>query len=179
MTALVRLIGAAALFLAMTAAATAYPATVASDLNMRAGPGVNYRVILVLPRGANVEVLSCSGNWCRIAYANRLGYASQRYLVPQQVRPPRAGPPPVFGPPPVLRPSPRRPSPRVICNERHALWAIGEFAGSRTVERARVAANARIVRVIRPGGFYTQDFQRDRLNIEVNRRNIIINLHCG
>jgi hypothetical protein len=47
------------------------------------------------------------------------------------------------------------------------------------VESARRSANARTVRVIRPGDSYTQDLQRDRLNVEVDRRNRIVDLRCG
>ncbi|GGK31349.1 SH3 domain-containing protein [Salinarimonas ramus] len=64
----------------MSAAAWAYPAQVATDLNMRAGPGTGYGVVSVLPGGAVVDVEGCRGSWCRVHYRGREGWASARYL---------------------------------------------------------------------------------------------------
>lgn len=67
---------AAGLLIAGNVAAEARPAVVTADLNIRSGPGTNYRVIGTLPAGARVDVGGCTGSWCRVAG----GYASARYL---------------------------------------------------------------------------------------------------
>lgn len=55
-------------------------ATVTNDLNLRSGPGTNYRVIGTMPAGAYVDVRGCTGNWCRVNWAGAVGYASASYL---------------------------------------------------------------------------------------------------
>ena len=58
-------------------------ATVATDLNLRAGPGPNYVIEGVLPTEAMVEVNGCveSGSWCEVTYDGMTGYAYAPYLV--------------------------------------------------------------------------------------------------
>ena len=67
---------AAGILLAGTFAASARPAVVTTDLNIRSGPGTRYAVIGSLPAGARVNVGSCSSGWCRVGG----GFASARYL---------------------------------------------------------------------------------------------------
>lgn len=168
-------------------AAFAYPAAVTSDLNLRAGPSATARVITVMPQGAVVDVIECSGSWCEVEWRGRVGFASRSFLAERVERrppPPAAVVPfpgigieirpsgPRFDPPP-----PRRDT-RRSCNERRAQWAIGERARDSVVDRAADAAGARFVRVVRPGEFVTQEFRRDRLTIEVDRRNRIVDLAC-
>jgi hypothetical protein len=73
------LLGAGLIALSATAAAAA-PAVVRSDLNLRGGPGTQYAVVGSLPGGATVDVGSCSGSWCTVAYGGQQGYASRNYL---------------------------------------------------------------------------------------------------
>jgi hypothetical protein len=73
------LLGAGILALSATAAA-AVPAVVRSDLNMRSGPGTEYAVVGSLPGGATVDVGSCTGRWCVVAYGSEQGYAARSYL---------------------------------------------------------------------------------------------------
>jgi uncharacterized protein YraI len=73
------LLGAGLLALSATAAA-AVPAVVRSDLNMRSGPGTEYAVVGSLPGGATVDVGSCTGRWCTVAYGGEQGYAARSYL---------------------------------------------------------------------------------------------------
>lgn len=178
---LMKLMAPAAILLGMISAAAAYPATTTTDLNMRAGPGTKYRVVMVLPRGAMVDVQSCQSSWCRVAVGSRVGYASQRYLAVRQGRAAPSAPPPFIVeiiPPWSGRGHWDRPH-RSVCDEREAGWAIGRYASDRTVEHARQDAHARVARVIGPDDYYTQDYRRDRLTIEVNRRNIIRDVDCG
>lgn len=58
----------------------AVAASTTTDLNMRSGPGPEYQVIGVIPSGAPVDVLGCSGSWCQVNYAGRGGFASASYL---------------------------------------------------------------------------------------------------
>ena len=67
---------AVGLLVAGSVAASARPATVTTDLNVRSGPGTRYAVIGSLPAGARVDVGGCTGNWCRVAG----GYASASFL---------------------------------------------------------------------------------------------------
>jgi uncharacterized protein YraI len=71
---------AAGLLAFSTAAASALPAVVSTDLNLRSGPGTVHQVIAVMQAGASVDTLGCGAGWCRIAYGGQVGYASQNYL---------------------------------------------------------------------------------------------------
>lgn len=51
-----------------------------ANLNMRTGPGTNYSVILVIPNGASVQVISTANGWAKIIYNGKTGYASTAYL---------------------------------------------------------------------------------------------------
>ncbi|WP_428030509.1 SH3 domain-containing protein [Ancylobacter sp.] len=65
---------AASLLVGGVAAASA--AVVTRDLNVRAGPGTNFRIIGALPGGSRVDVGGCQGNWCQVAG----GWVSASYL---------------------------------------------------------------------------------------------------
>ena len=69
---------AATLLLSFTAVASATPAVVTNDLNLRAGQGTNHSVIDVLPQGSMVDVTGCGDGWCYVR--DRGGYASASYL---------------------------------------------------------------------------------------------------
>jgi uncharacterized protein YraI len=98
-TRLIAIFAACALAL-FSGAAFAYPATVASDLNLRAGPSTGARVIAVMPRGAVVDIIGCSGTWCEVQWRGRVGYASRNFLAERVERRPRG---PRFDPPPPRR----------------------------------------------------------------------------
>jgi hypothetical protein len=80
------------------------------DLNLRSGPGTQYRVLIRIPRGVRVQILGCvpSFVWCRTSYAGRVGWVSAAYLVPRPGV--RAFPPGPF-PIPLPTPVPPRPQP--------------------------------------------------------------------
>lgn len=67
---------AAGILLAGSIAASARPAVVTTDLNVRSGPGTGYPVISSIPTGASVNVGRCTGSWCQVGG----GWASARYL---------------------------------------------------------------------------------------------------
>jgi uncharacterized protein YraI len=60
-----------------------YGAYTRADLNLRVGPGTNYGVIDVIPRGHPVDVLGCLAdyNWCDIEWDGLRGWVSASYLV--------------------------------------------------------------------------------------------------
>lgn len=76
--------------------ANAAPATVASNTNLREGPGTNFGVIMTVPGGSVVEVIRCGGEWCNVMADGRPGYMIARNLG-------MGGPRPVT----VVRPAPR------------------------------------------------------------------------
>jgi len=85
--------------LLLAGAGMADAAMVRSDLNLRSGPGTGYRVVTVMPAGAEVDVLGCSGSWCRVAWGSAEGYASASYLAGEPAY--AVAPPPV-----VVEPAP-------------------------------------------------------------------------
>ncbi len=78
-------------------------------------------------------------------------------------------------PPPPAPPPPQA----TTCEASGATWAVGQHATDRVVERARMAAGARTARVLRPGEAVTMEFNAERLNLEVNEREIVQNVRCG
>jgi hypothetical protein len=116
--------------LSLPATAQVMQSSTTADLNHRLGPGTQYAVIGVIPRGRWVQVLGCTNpvSWCQVSYANRTGWASASYLYPRPgttppiplptpvppgafppsfpapVFPPGAFPPPVFPPPDFAQP---------------------------------------------------------------------------
>ena len=76
MTVISRCLAATAALALMTGAAAAATAVSQRDLNMRSGPGTGYAVVMTIPGGAPVEVLDCSGSWCRVAVGGRQGYVN-------------------------------------------------------------------------------------------------------
>ncbi|MGQ4273268.1 SH3 domain-containing protein [Terrihabitans sp. B22-R8] len=79
-------ISALALLIASAGAASAFPATATTSLNVRSGPGTNYSVVDQLQAGETVEVVSSQGSWYEIS---GLGWASAAYLDPRGAPPPR------------------------------------------------------------------------------------------
>ena len=51
-----------------------------ADLNLRSGPGTQYSVIAVMPKGTSVTVLSISGSWAKVIYGSKEGYAHTAYM---------------------------------------------------------------------------------------------------
>ncbi len=92
----------AGLLLGSASIAAAAPALVTADLNLRSGPGTNYGVINVMPGGSTVDVLSCSGSWCRVGWGNSVGFASRSYLDLADGPAYAVAPPPIVVAPPVF-----------------------------------------------------------------------------
>ena len=54
--------------------------TTTTALNMRTGAGTNYKVILAIPAGNQVQVLAKPGTWFKVRYNGRTGYVNSKYL---------------------------------------------------------------------------------------------------
>ncbi len=64
----------------LASAATAYVNTKTDRLNLREGPGFQYRIIYSFPRGTKVEVLSVRDGWAYVLVDGRYGYMYEGYL---------------------------------------------------------------------------------------------------
>jgi uncharacterized protein YraI len=71
-------LGGAAFLLLTTSSGFARPATVSTDLNVRAGQGSEYSVTGVIPAGTLVDVTGCGDGWCYVRDYG--GFASARYM---------------------------------------------------------------------------------------------------
>ena len=62
---------------------TSQPYTVTDDLNLRAGPGTGYRVLLVMPKGATVTLnAQVQNGYLSVNYKGTIGWAHEDYIVP-------------------------------------------------------------------------------------------------
>ena len=85
-------------------------ATVASEVNLRKGPGTDSEIITLIPKGTMVEVGTCTNGWCQVSWNGQDGYSIATNLGtggPRPVRRPPAEdqyppPPPgaAYAPPP-------------------------------------------------------------------------------
>jgi uncharacterized protein YraI len=82
-------------------AAQAAPARVASNTNLRQGPGVSFAIITTVPGGTVIDVIRCGGEWCNVMAGSQPGYMIARNLgMGGPVGVVRTGPPVVVvGPP--------------------------------------------------------------------------------
>lgn len=85
------LIGAATITVGVSQAEAAR-AVVTGNVNLRSGPGEEFRVVDRLRRGDRVEVTRCnrSGRWCYVERRGRDGWVSSRFLS-DRYRPGRPG----------------------------------------------------------------------------------------
>jgi uncharacterized protein YraI len=95
---------AAALAALSAEMASAAPARVATNTNLRMGPGLNFGVIATAPAGSIVDVIRCGPEWCNVMWGGRPGYMIARNLGAGGVPPgvvvaPAPGPVVVVGPP--------------------------------------------------------------------------------
>lgn len=65
------------------------------------------------------------------------------------------------------------------CDADKARFAVGEIFSPELADRAGRAAGARSTRKIEAGGPATMDLRPDRLNLEVDSRNIVHRVTCG
>jgi hypothetical protein len=89
-------LGATALTL-LAGSANAAPATVASNTNLRQGPGTNFGIIMTVPGGSVVDVIRCGGTWCNVMANGQPGY-----MIASNLGMGGAAPVAVVAPPPVV-----------------------------------------------------------------------------
>jgi hypothetical protein len=65
------------------------------------------------------------------------------------------------------------------CSESAARFSIGQAYSDQLAERAREVSGARIVRRIEPGGAYTMELRADRLNLELDAKDVVQGVNCG
>jgi hypothetical protein len=65
------------------------------------------------------------------------------------------------------------------CRSAGASMAIGQFFDEALGERAREAAGAEFLRVIRPGDAVTMDWRPERLNLELDAAGRVSGARCG
>jgi uncharacterized protein YraI len=100
-----RTLCALALTLLAADAASAAPARLAVNTNLRLGPGLSFGIIRTLPAGSVVDVIRCGAEWCNVLFRGRPGYLVARNLTgpggpaPVAVVAPPAPPVVVVGPP--------------------------------------------------------------------------------
>ena len=75
-----RAICAAALIAASAELASAAPARIATNTNLRQGPGLSFGVIATAPAGSVVDVIRCGPEWCNVMFGGRPGYMVARNL---------------------------------------------------------------------------------------------------
>lgn len=51
-----------------------------ASLNVRTGPGTEYKKIVVLKRFQEVQIIETKGDWAKINYEGQVGWASMKYL---------------------------------------------------------------------------------------------------
>lgn len=65
------------------------------------------------------------------------------------------------------------------CNAEGVRGAVGKSASALLVEQSRVAAGARMARVLHPGQIITKEFDGERLNLEVDGKGVVLAVRCG
>jgi len=65
------------------------------------------------------------------------------------------------------------------CKADAARSALGKSASAQVVEQARVAAGARMARVLHPGQVVTKEFDGERLSLDVDAQGVVLAVRCG
>jgi uncharacterized protein YraI len=97
---------AAALVVVSADLAAAAPARVASNTNLREGPGTEHGIVATVPGGNIVNVINCSGEWCNVTWRGRAGYLISRNLAHGTAATVVRRPVAVVGQPVVVQPAP-------------------------------------------------------------------------
>lgn len=91
--------------------ASAKPAKVSADVNLRKAPNTDSEILTLIPKGTKINVLRCAGGWCQVSWNGHEGFAIARNLGMARARPPRGpggeyeyGPPGAYGPGPYYGP---------------------------------------------------------------------------
>jgi hypothetical protein len=87
-------------------------------------------------------------------------------------------PPPGGDRGPVPPPHPTPPS-SGTCDAAKAQWAVAEPASNDLLERAHIAAKASVARFIRPNEPITMEFSPARLNLGLDKQDVVASVTCG
>ena len=79
----------------------------------------------------------------------------------------------------VRTPQPTPPPATATCDATKVQFTYGQRVSDDLVESARVAARARVARMIRPNDAITTDSHLGRLNLNVNAQDIVQSAYCG
>jgi Bacterial SH3 domain len=82
--------------------ASAAPGVVNTTVNLRQGPGTSTPIVGKIPAGSQVEIGTCSGEWCQATFQGMSGYVIASALAQGGAPggPPRGAPPPGYPPQP-------------------------------------------------------------------------------
>ena len=61
--------------------------TPSGGLNLRETPSADARVLLSIPKGTVLEIISRESGWCRVSYGGKTGYVMERYLTVTEEKP--------------------------------------------------------------------------------------------
>ena len=62
------------------ASASAAPAYVMTNVNMRSGPGTTNEIVTKIPGGSLVDANNCKDGWCEVSWQGKNGFAIQTAL---------------------------------------------------------------------------------------------------
>ncbi|MCU1716413.1 I78 family peptidase inhibitor [Pseudomonas sp. 5P_3.1_Bac2] len=65
------------------------------------------------------------------------------------------------------------------CNAESLRAQLGQQISVERVEQLQLQANAKLVRVLAPGDMASQEFNPQRLTIDIDESEAILHLHCG
>ena len=77
------------------------------------------------------------------------------------------------------QPQAQAPAPEALCNAQPAQAAVGQSSTASVMESARARSGAHMARILRPGQMVTQEFDAQRLSLEVNSSGRIVAVRCG
>lgn len=82
-------------------------------------------------------------------------------------------------PPPAINEPAQTEEPAMTCNPKPGQWAVGKVADDALVAKVKADTGSDRVRVIRPGMMVTMDYREDRVNLDVDADNRVLNVRCG
>jgi uncharacterized protein YraI len=80
MTPIRLVLSAAALLIVSSASASAAPAFVLTNVNLRSGPATTNDIVVLIPAGSMVDASNCTDGWCAVTWQDKTGFAIQTAL---------------------------------------------------------------------------------------------------
>lgn len=82
-------------------------------------------------------------------------------------------------PVPLAEPQPAAPAAPGQCRAEAVQSLVGQRLSSVLMEEVRKTSGAGSARVLRPGQAITMEFNPSRVNVEINRRDVVTAIRCG